>query len=167
MDSNASSNTRTINGPHATHEHDVVCSYNLPINHDIISVPPCRSNGSSMAWFIDNNLPLNHDITMLPDLSLPELLQLTLSSSPRPPLRPRDLTWPHLHAPSPRERHRLLLGDTRRSTADDARRAPHLRRPPHCPELERPTAVDRHLVPAATSTNESHDEVFGSLPCRQ
>jgi hypothetical protein len=102
------------------------------------------------------------------DLSLPELLQLTSSSSPRPPLRPRDLTWPRLHAPPPRKRRNL---SSRRHTpfflADDTRRALHLHRPPHAPELERPIVIDRHLVPAATSTNESHDEALGPLPRHQ
>jgi hypothetical protein len=47
------------------------------------------------------------------DLPLPELLQLPSSSSPWPPLRPPDLTWPPLCASSPRERRSLLLSDIR------------------------------------------------------
>jgi hypothetical protein len=102
------------------------------------------------------------------DLPLSEILQPSSSSSPWPPLQPPDLTRPPLHAPSPHERHNL---SSRRHTpffwTGDTRRALHLHRPPHDPELERPTVIDRHLVLTATSTNESHDEALGPLPCQQ
>ena len=39
--------------------------------------------------------------------------------------------------------------------------------PTHGPMPQRATAVDRHLVPAATSANESHAEALGSLPCHR
>jgi hypothetical protein len=102
------------------------------------------------------------------DLPLPEILQQSSSSSPWQPLQPPDLTRPPLHALSPHECRNL---SSWRCTpffgASDTRRALHLHRLSHGLELERPTVVDCHLVSATTSTNESHDEALGPLPCHQ
>ena len=63
------------------------------------------------------------------ELSLPELLQLSSSSSPQPPLQPPDLTRPPLHALSPCERRSLLLSDTH--CFSDRRHTPILRPATH------------------------------------